>query len=365
MRIEAGDRIAFLSSNCHRLLEAYYGVLEAAAVLLPLNIRLAPQELAFILNDAEVKFLFVERQFLPAVEAFRQSASSVKSFILLDAEPEAAWVAGQNYEDLLNVAGAYQRDVMEVDENSLAELFYTSGTSANPKGVMLSHRNIYLHALNSALALQTNGGAVELHTIPLFHANGWGKAHTITLAGGTHVMLHQFSLSEVFRLIERERAQSCCLVPTMAVALMNSPDRGKYDLRSLRTVMIGGAASSPVLVREVEEKLGCTCISGYGLTETSPVLSVSTIKPGIQCSESTRYARQAMAGFAIPGAEIRVVDPEGADVPADGTTVGHVVARGDGIMEGYWRQPEETNRAFRVVGFIPATWPRWTKTATC
>lgn len=347
MGIEAGDRVAFLSSNCHRLLESYYGVLEAGAVLLPLNIRLAPQELAYILNDAEVTFLFFERQFLPAVEAFRQATLSVKSFVLLDAKPEADWVARQNYEDLLNDADVYQRDVMEVDEDSLAELFYTSGTSANPKGVMLSHRNIYLHALNTALALQTCGETVELHTIPLFHANGWGKAHTITLAGGTHVMLHQFSPPEVFRLIEREHAQSCCLVPTMAVALLNSPERSKYDLRSLRTVMIGGAASSPVLVKEVEEKLGCNCISGYGLTETSPVLSVSTIKSSIECSEGVRYARQAMAGFAIVGAEIRVVDQEGADVPADGTTVGHVVARGDGIMEGYWRQPEETDRVFR------------------
>lgn len=347
MGIETGDRVAFLSSNCHRLLEAYYGVLEAGAVLLPLNIRLAPKELAYILNDAEAKALFFESQFLPLVEAFRQAALSVKSFVPLDAQPLGGWDADKNYEDLLAGANAHRRDIVEVDENSAAELFYTSGTSANPKGVVLTHRNIYLHALNTAVALGVHGDAVNLHTIPLFHANGWGSAHTVTLAGGRHVMIHQFTPAGVFRLVERERVRECYLVPTMAAALVNSPDRSNYDLSSLRRVMIGGAASSPTLVREVEEKLGCTCISGYGLTETSPVLTLSSIKAGLSFTGSERHARQAMAGFGIPGAEVRVVDADGIDVPRDGTTPGHVVARGDGIMAGYWRQPEETEHAFR------------------
>ena len=350
--VEAGDRVAFLSSNCHRLLEAYYGVLETGAVLLPLNIRLVAQELAYILNDSEAKVLFFESQFLPLVEGFRKAASSLKAFVLLDAVPQAEWpepdwIERGNYEDLLAGADVLRRDVMEVDEDSLAELFYTSGTSANPKGVMLTHRNIYLHALNTGLALQPSGDTVDLQTIPLFHANGWGKAHSVTLMGGTHVMIHQFFPTEVFRLIERERVQSCCLVPTMATALVNSPERTKFDLSSLRRITIGGAASSPTLVREVEEKLGCLCISGYGLTETSPVLTFSSVKEGIECTSSERHARQAMAGFAIPGAEVRVVDAEGIDVPADGKTVGLVVARGDGVMEGYWRQPEETAYVFR------------------
>ena len=349
--VKPGDRVAFLSSNCHRLLEAYYGALEAGAVLLPLNIRLAAQELAYILNDAEVKVLFFENQFLPKVEAFRQQASSVEYFVPLDSSPETTWVSRQNYEDILAGAEVLRRDVMSVDENSLAELFYTSGTSAKPKGVMLSHRNIYLHALNTAIALQIGGATVELHTIPLFHANGWGKAHNTTLAGGTHVMIHQFSPLEVFRLIEREKVQGCCLVPTMAIALVNSPERSQFDLSSLRRVIIGGAASSPLLVRAVEEKLSCTCISGYGLTETSPVLTFSSIKPGFESTVEERRRRQAMAGFAIPGAEVRVVDREGIDVSPDGNAVGHVVARGDGVMEGYWRQLEETEHVFRCGWF--------------
>ena len=347
MGIEAGDRVAFLSTNCHRLLEAYYGVLEAGAVLLPMNIRLAPQELSFILNDSEARVLFFEKQFLPVVDAFRRATLSVESFVLLDAEPQADWMVAKNYDGLLAESEPHRREVMEVDENSLAELFYTSGTSANPKGVMLSHRNIYLHALDSAVALTLSTEPVELHTIPLFHANGWGKAHTITLTGGTHVMIHQFTPAEVFRLVEREGVQGCCLVPTMAIALVNSPERDKYDLRSLQRVFIGGAASSPVLVREVEERLGCSCIGGYGLTETSPILSISTMKNGIEATTGERYARQSMAGFAIPGVEIRVVDAEENDVPPDGETAGQVVARGDVVMTGYWKQPEETEHVLR------------------
>ena len=161
----------------------------------------------------------------------------------------------------------------------------------------------------------------------------------MTLVGGTHVMVHQFVPAEVLRLIEQEKVTTCALVPTMATALVNCPDRGKYDLSSLRCVMIGGAASAPTLVREVEEKLGCACISGYGLTETSPVLTVSSIKKGVPCDDEARHHKRARAGHAIPGVEVRVVDADGRDVPRDGETVGEVVARGDVVMDGYWKRP--------------------------
>ena len=144
--IKPGDRIAFLSANCHRLLEGYYGVIEAGGVLLPLNIRLASQELAYILNDSEAAVLFFEEQFIPLVESFRKDLTSVKFFVPLDSTPSAPWMVQQNYESLLAAATPHRADVMKIDENSLAELFYTSGTSANPKGVMLTHRNIYLRS---------------------------------------------------------------------------------------------------------------------------------------------------------------------------------------------------------------------------
>lgn len=343
--VQNGDRVAFLSTNCHRLLEAYYGVIEAGGILLPLNIRLSPQELAYILNDAGVKILFVESAFLPLVESFRSVVRDIKQFILLDGKPTANWLSSSNYEDLLSAATPVRRDIIEVDENSIAELFYTSGTSANPKGVMLTHRNIYMHALYVALSMKSSHDTIELHTIPLFHANGWGAAHLITFLGAVHVMIHRFDPAEVFRLIERERVQSCSLVPAMAIALVNCPEREKYDLSSLERVTIGGAASSPTLVRQVEEKLGCTCYSGYGLTETSPVLTISPMKEGLNWQGDQRYEGQARTGFAIPGVEIRVVRPDGTDVPADGKSIGEIWTRTDGVMAGYWKDSEATAKA--------------------
>lgn len=345
--VQPGDRVAFLSMNCHRLLEAYYGVLEASAVLLPLNVRLAPQELAFILDDAGAKVLFVEKQFLGIVDSFRNSVSSVQSFHLLDDLPSEDWLSPMNYEALLAQAKPHRADIMKVDEDALAELFYTSGTSADPKGVMLTHRNIYLHALHVCVAFRIEIDTVELHTIPLFHANGWGMAHFLTLLGGRHVMIRRFDPAEVFRLIEQERVHSLSLVPTMATALVNSPERQKYDLSSLRRITIGGAASSPTLIREVEETFGCSCFSGYGLTETAPVLSLSPKKPGLAWEGEQRFAGQAMSGYAIPGVELRVVDPNDNDVPRDGKTVGEIVARGDGVMKGYWQQPDASADALR------------------
>jgi fatty-acyl-CoA synthase len=349
--IQAGDRVAFLSGNCHRLLEAYYGVIEAGAVLLPLNIRLAAHELAYILNDAGASTLFWQSPFHELVESFRSKLTTVKAFHALDGNAQQDSVTPRNYEALIANAPPLRSEIMDVDENALAELFYTSGTSAEPKGVMLTHRNIYLHALNTGLGLHTEKDAVELHTIPMFHANGWGVPHFLTLLGGKHVMIQRFDPPEVFRLIERERVNYCSLVPAMATALVNCPERPKYDLSSLQRINIGGAMSSPTLVREVEEKLGCTCFSGYGLTETSPVLSISLQKAGLEWKGEERFARQAMTGYAVPGAELRVVDSDGEDVPRDGQSVGEIIARSDGVMHGYWQQPEASAEALRGAWF--------------
>jgi fatty-acyl-CoA synthase len=345
--VQPGDRVAFLSPNCHRLLEAYYGVLEADAVLLPLNIRLAPQELAYILADAGATVLFLDQAFVPLVDSFRKNAPTVRSFFLLSGKPHASWLSSENYEDLLGSAPPYRASIMERDENALAELFYTSGTSATPKGVMLTHRNIYLHALDVALGFGIPAEDVHLHTIPLFHANGWGAAHFVTVMGGKHVMIRSFDPVEVFRLIAAERVQSCFVVPIMALGLVHSPQRHEYDLSSLKWAVIGGSASSPTLVREVKEKLGCDCFSGYGLTETAPVLAFSRQRPAEPWKGEEHYERQAMTGYAIPGVEMRVVDPSDADVPRDGHTIGEIIARGDGVMEGYWQQDETSAEALR------------------
>jgi fatty-acyl-CoA synthase len=345
--VAPADRVAFLSMNCHRLLEAYYGVIEAGGILLPLNIRLSPPELAFILQNAGVKILFVGKEFVDVANAFRRDAPGIEKFILLDGAPQSDWLYRESYEQILAKAAPFRADFMNVDEDSVAELFYTSGTSANPKGVMLTHRNVYLHGMSVALAFNMKLDSVELHTIPLFHANGWGVAHALTLMSGTHVMIQRFETREVFRLIQQEKVQSCSLVPTMATALVNCPERPKYDISTLNRVVIGGAASSPTLVREVEQKLGCTCFSGYGLTETSPMLSISPMKPWMNWEGEARYAGQAMTGYAAPAMEIRVVDANDVDVAHDGVAIGEIVARTDGVMKGYWNDPEASREALR------------------
>ena len=345
--IRAGDRVAFLSTNCHRLLEAYYGVLEAGAVLLPLNIRLAAHEIAYILNDSGAKMLLLEGQFQSMVESFRPELSTVEKFVMLDGPAQAGWMLPKNYEELLAVARPWRPDLMSFDENALGELFYTSGTSANPKGVMLTHRNIYMHAMNVAVTFHAGGDSVELHTIPLFHANGWGVAHSLTFVGAKHVMVHRFDTEEVFRLIEREKVQALSVVPTMATALVNCPTRGKYNLSTLQRMSVGGAASSPTLIRELEEKFKCACYSGYGLTETAPVLTTARMKVGLDWQGDERFINQARTGHAIPGVEIRVVDPADKDVPHDGQSIGEIIARSDGVMLGYWNQPEATAQALR------------------
>jgi fatty-acyl-CoA synthase len=345
--VKPGDRIAYLGVNTHRLMEAYYGVLEAGAVLLPLNIRLAPTELSYVLNDAGATVLFIEKSFIPLVDSFRESLSTVGLFIQLAGAPEAGWLAPNNYETLLAGATPHRADISLIDEDEVAEIFYTSGTSARPKGVMLTHRNIYMHAMQVCIAFEVQHGSVELHTIPLFHANGWGVAHFLTMLGGKHVMVHSFDPKEIFRLIEVEGVHHFSVVPTMATALVNHPERKNYDLSSLRRIVIGGAASSPTLIREVEEKLGCNCFSGYGLTETSPALSLAQMKPDLNWKGEQRYFGQAMTGYAMPGVEMRIVDSNDQDLPQNGIAFGELIVRGDGVMKGYWNQPDASAEVFR------------------
>jgi acyl-CoA synthetase (AMP-forming)/AMP-acid ligase II len=188
-----------------------------------------------------------------------------------------------------------------------------------------------------------NDAGVDLHTIPLFHANGWGQAHAATLMGLKQVMVRRFEPGAVFRLIQEEKATTMSLVPTMANALLHAPELGQYDLSSLKTIHIGGAAASPELIERVEKAFHCECIAGYGLTETSPVVTSARKKGTVTYQDETdRYRRQATAGWPIPGVEVRVVDPEMRDVPRDMESIGEVVILGDHVMDGYFKEPQAT-----------------------
>ena len=340
--IQPGERVAFLGTNSHRLLEAYFGVLEAGAVLLPLNIRLSAAELTFVLEDSGASVLFIDPQFVPLVESFRSHLGSVRLFCQLDGEVLHDWLMPSNYDAWIAASAPFHCDIMLVDEDALAEMFYTSGTSAQPKGVMLTHRNIYLHALQTAHGFGVANGSVELHTIPLFHANGWGIAQFLTMLGGKHVMVETFDPVAIFNFIQTERVTQFNAVPFMATVLVNHPKIKDFDLSSVTRIVIGGAASSQTLIREVEQAFGCTCFSGYGLTETSPALTCSSMKPELAWTDEQRYIGQAMTGFAFPGVELHIAGPDDEWLPEDGIAVGELIARADGVMKGYWNQPELT-----------------------
>ena len=346
--VRKGERVAYLSFNCHRLLEAYYGVPQIGAILLAMNIRLTPEELTYILNDAAPPVLCFDPEFIPLVEALRPHAPSVEHYISLrDVKP--AWALEKSYDELLAATEPADIDFRELDESSVAELFYTSGTTAYPKGVMLTHRNLYLHAFYTALGMGATDHDVHLYTVPLFHVNSWGAPHIFTLSGGRHVMLRKFDPPALLALVQSERVTRLHMVPAMAIALLNHPDFLRYDLSSVHEVMIGGAPANTALMQEVEKKIpSCTAKGGYGLTETSPVITIAHIKEHLADDpEEENLRRQATAGYALAGSEIRVVDLEGRDVAADGKQVGEVVVRGDVVMEGYWRQPEATAGAIR------------------
>ena len=184
---------------------------------------------------------------------------------------------------------------------------------------------------------------VDLHTIPLFHANGWGRPQASTMLGIKQIMVRRFEPTTVFKLIQEHHATDMSLVPTMANALLNAPDIGNYNLSSLRNITVGGAAASPELIARMENALHCDVYSGYGLTETSPLLTSARAKPGLEYkSDEDRHRRRSMAGWPVPGIQVRVVDSKMNDVPRDMESVGEVVAAGDHVMEGYFREPDIT-----------------------
>jgi fatty-acyl-CoA synthase len=337
--IAPGDRVAFLSFNNHQLLEGYFGVPQSRAILMPLNVRLSQPELVAILNHAGASMLVFENDFASTVEQLRPLCPSIRRYVTIN---ESTPVADLTYEELLAQGRPERADVFSIDENSIAELFYTSGSTGTPKGVALSHRTLYLHAMSVAMLHRDPNTAVELHTIPLFHANGWGKVQACTLLGITQIMVRRFEPGLVFRLIQEHRATGMSLVPTMAQALLNAPGLAGADLSSLKNVMTGGAASSPELVERLENAFHCECAAGYGLTETSPVITTAFPKNAAYPSDAERWRRQSMAGWPVPGAAVRVVDLHMNDVPRDSKTMGEIVAMGDHVMDGYYREPQAT-----------------------
>ena len=323
--VAPGDVVAWLCGNTHELLEAYYGVLLAGGVLLPLNIRLAPAELRAILDDSG------------AVALLRHPDQ-------VDPDhPLRTVILGADYDALLARQPGLPPATPPVDERAAAELFYTSGSTGMPKGALLTHRGLYLHAVHSALTMGLSGEDVFLHTIPLFHVNGWGTPHYVTGLGGVHVLLPRFDAGEVLRLVEAHRVTRLFLVPAMARLVLDHPTRPDRDLSSVVQISVGGAPTSAALLGELETAFGCPCICGYGMTESGPTLTRSLPKPGAP----TTLAQRATTGLPILGVDARVLDADDIEVPWDGVTVGEICARSNHVMLGYLDQPEATAEVLR------------------
>jgi fatty-acyl-CoA synthase len=329
-----GDRVAYLSFNNHQLLEGYFGVPLMGGIVMPLNVRLTPAELTGILNHAEARMLIYESDFAPLVDQLRKVCPPIQQYVEI----------GDAYEALLAHGILARPDIMAFDENAICELFYTSGSTGTPKGVMLSHRTLFLHMHAVSATFYQDESMVELHTIPLFHANGWGRPQCSTWHGLKQVMVRRFDPALVLRLTQDEGATGMSLVPTMANAMLNCPELGKFDTSSLRQIHLGGAASSPELVARLEQAFpGAIVMAGYGLTETGPVATSARDKVTVTFKdEEDRLRHRAMAGWPLPGCEVRVVDLHMKNVARDMQSIGEVVVRGDNIMDGYFKEPKAT-----------------------
>jgi fatty-acyl-CoA synthase len=324
------------------LLEAYYAVPQINAVLNPINIRLSQEEIEYIINHAGARVLCFLDGFMPMVERMRDNLPGIRNYVVMEPDQLPGWA--MDYEELLDAASPQAEiDLDVIDENSIVELFYTSGTTGSPKGVSITNRSLYLHTLMAIAGLHISDADTMLHVVPLFHVNGWGTPHFLTAVGGKHVMLREIDYGNLLRLVEIEKVTRILGVPTIFNSLVNHPDIDRYDLSSLRQCIIGGAPSPPSLIDALEEKIGCTAIVGYGLTETTPLLTIAQPKSHLQLDEPGRRAVQVKTGLPVVGTRLRVVDQDGREVPADGKTMGEIVVRGNTVMDGYLNDQEATD----------------------
>jgi fatty-acyl-CoA synthase len=338
--VEPGERVAYVGPNCHTLLEAYFGVPWAGAVLVPLHARLTRPELAVLLRDAAPRALLADVAWIKRLPPECLAAIPLRIAVGGEGAPPG-W---QAYEAWL--ASAPPCDPVQRDPSAVAEMFYTSGSTGQPRAAMLTGRNLVANAEGVRCVLGLGPDDVVLHALSLFHANGWGFPHAAVIAGATQVVLRKFVPRTALALIAARRATVTYLVPTMARRLVESRWSARRDLASLRWVVVGGAPSTPALAAAVEDRLGATFVGSYGLTETSPVLTLATLLPEMrEWPREQRLRQQASAGRPTPAARLRVVDDAGRAVPADGGAVGEVQVTGDLVMAGYWRRPAETAAA--------------------
>ena len=339
-----GDRVAYIAPNTHAHLEGYYAVPQLGAVIVPLNYRLLPTDWVYMVNHSGCRVLCVHADFLDLVDSVRHEMPAVEHFVALEGGGEG-WL---DYERLVAEATPDYRQP-EVREGDLLAINYTSGTTARPKGVMVTHRNVWVNMVGTMLHQPVTCADRYLWTLPMFHANGWTFVWIVTAAGAAHVCARKVDAATVYHLLAGERITMLCAAPTVLIAIANAP----AELRTLAPrgvrVLTAGAAPAAHTIERVEEELGWVVTQVYGLTETAPLISVCEPRPEHAALAPEERARiKARQGVSLlTSGEMRVVDENMVDVPRDGATIGEIVARGNVVMEGYFRDPEATARAFQ------------------
>lgn len=345
--IGINDRVAIIETNSHAFFEAYYAAAGLGAILTPLNYRLSPREAAFILQDAGAKWLLVGSTFADLTKGVLAEKTPLEGIVWIGGEPPfKTEVSIYRYEKII-FAHAGQFQPVPVKDDQIAHLYYTSGTTGKPKGVMLTHKNVCTHALGTVAELKLDSTDIWGHIAPMFHlADAWAT-FAITLVGGRHVMVRHFDPEAVMSVIEKERIVLSNLIPTMLNLMVKHPKIGSYDFSSLRVILSGGAPIAPELVRKIIEIFNCDYIQTYGMTETSPYLTLSILKDHLKAlTPQEQLVYKAKTGRPFITVELKVVDNDGVSVAPDEKQVGEIWVRGDTITPGYWNRPTETQEAF-------------------
>jgi fatty-acyl-CoA synthase len=325
-------------------LEAYYAVPQVGAIIVPINYRLSADDFAYIIDHSGATVVCAQAEYLDAVDQVRAHLPRVKNFVAFEGS-KPGWLS---YEESV-AAASTTFDVPLLRESDVLSINYTSGTTARPKGVMLTHRNIYLNILGRLAHNHMTSAERYLWTLPMFHVNGWCFVWTITAVGGTHVCLRKPEPKAIFELLDREAVTLFCAAPTVLIGMANAPEELRRRAPRGVRVLTAGAPPAAATIEQVEGRLGWSLTHVYGLTEVSPIVTICEPRP-----EDSRLDAQAAARLkarqgveCLAAGEVRVVDDAGQEVPHDGRTLGEVVMRGHAVMAGYYNDPAATAQAIR------------------
>ncbi len=338
--VRPGDTVAMMDWDSHRYLECYFAVPMLGAVLQTVNVRLSNEQIVYCINHAEASILICNLDFLSTYEAIRSELKVERVIWISETGPLPAGLPGLGeYEQVIS-RGDPRHAFADFDENTPATRFYTTGTTGLPKGVSFSHRQLVLHALSTLAVIRLSGDDdVYMPMTPMFHVHAWGFPYTATLAGCKQVYPGRYVPEVLLGLVRDEKVTITHCVPTILQMLLTSPAINGVDLRGLRMI-IGGSAMPRALCEAALER-GIDVFTGYGMSETCPLLAVSPVPSRLRGTDEEVVTRMK-AGQALPLVELRVVDFDLADVPHDGVTPGEVIARAPWLTQSYYKNPEAT-----------------------